>query len=67
MSERKDGNTITASAIKEVSIQLPITEEYIEMSSKYMKSWEMDPEELLACFCELKWHKNSYTMIEKLC
>ena len=42
ISQRKGGNINAASTIKKVSIQSLVTEKNIKISSKYLKSWEMD-------------------------
>ena len=65
MSQRKDGNIIAASIIKEVSVQSLVTKENIELSTKYMKSWEMDPGEALGLFLSAKMTKNIYIMVRK--
>ena len=50
ISQRKDGNITTASIIKKASIQSLLTENNIKISSKYLKSWEMDTEKSLGLF-----------------
>ena len=50
ISQRKDENIDAASTIKKVSMQSLVTEENIKISSKYLKSWEMDIEKVLGLF-----------------
>ena len=50
INQRKSGNINVASTIKKASILSLETEENIKISSKYLKSWDMDTEKSLGLF-----------------